>query len=189
MSVVLARLSLRRGHKRKPCTKKDAPAEWRVTWRKTIYKAQECGQSYVLYFCWSQDNAGAHFKISRRARVRGRVRSINAHAEQKKRFKLRWTGHFAKIEEPYCGCNGQWGIANKRGSTSIGSRSWSLRDSAITRRNACCSILWKTLRRPRIFLRVGQRSKTTVEQRGEDNVLRNGQFRTSCCSRVVRHSW
>ena len=27
MGVVLSRLSLRRGHKRKPCTKKDAPAE------------------------------------------------------------------------------------------------------------------------------------------------------------------
>ena len=35
-----------------------------------------------------------------------------------------------------------------------------IRDCAITRRNACCSIAWKTLRRPRIFLWVGQRSKT-----------------------------
>ena len=95
---------------------------------------------------------------------------------KKKRFKLRWTGHFAKIQEPYCGGNGQWGIANKRGSTSIGSRSWSLRDSAITRRNACCSILWKTLRRPRIFLRVGQRSKTTVEQRGKTMFCETDNF-------------
>ena len=45
---------------------------------------------------------------------------------------------------------------------------------------------WKTLRRPRIFLRVGQRSKTTVDQRGEDNSMQNEQFRNSCCSRVVR---
>ena len=34
MSEVFARPSLRRGHKRKPCTKKDAPAEQHGTWRK-----------------------------------------------------------------------------------------------------------------------------------------------------------
>ena len=35
-SVVLARPGLRRGHKRRPCTKKDAPAEQRGTWRKIV---------------------------------------------------------------------------------------------------------------------------------------------------------
>ena len=33
----------------------------------------------------------------------------------------------------------------------------------------CCCVAWKTLRRPRIFLRVGQRSKTTADERREDN--------------------
>ena len=47
--------------------------------------------------------------------------------------------------------------------------SGSLRNSAITRRNVCCSNAWKTLRRPRIFQRVGQRSETTVGQGEEDN--------------------
>ena len=42
--------------------------------------------------------------------------------------------------------------AYKRGGTSFRSRSEFLRDSAITRRCACCSIAWKTLHRPRIFL-------------------------------------
>ena len=83
----------------------------------------------------------------------------------------------------------QWRSEYKRGSTSIRSRPQSLRDSAITRRNACCSIAWKTLRRPRIFLWVGQRSKTTFDQRREDNYMQNGQLRTSYCSRVIHQFW
>ena len=31
--------------------------------------------------------------------------------------------------------------------------------------------------------------KTTVDQRGEENYMQNGQFRTSCCSRVVIQFW
>ena len=50
-------------------------------------------------------------------------------------------------------------------------------------------LLGKTLRRPRIYLRVGQRSKTTVDQGREDNCIQNGQFCTSCCSRAVRQFW
>ena len=42
---------------------------------------------------------------------------------------------------------------------------------AITRRVARCAIAWKTLRRPRIFLRLDQRSKATVDQRREDNFM------------------
>ena len=70
-----------------------------------------------------------------------------------------WIGYSAKIQELHCGAYSQWRSANKRGST--GSRFKSIRDIAISWRNACCSIAWKTLRRPRIFLWVGQRSKTT----------------------------
>ena len=50
-------------------------------------------------------------------------------------------------------------------------------------------LLGKTLRRSRIFLRGCHWSKTTVDQRGEYNFMQNGQFRTSCCSQVVRQLW
>ena len=45
-----------------------------------------------------------------------------------------------------------WALsANKRGSTRIRLRSWPLRDCAITRRYACTTVAWKTLRRTRIY--------------------------------------
>ena len=130
----------------------------------TLSQAQECGQSYVLFFYWRQGTqrndigASTYCKISRKARIRSRFRSLNAHDEQK-RLKLTWIGHFSKIQELHCGACSQWRSACKRGSTSVRSRSWSLRGSASTRRSACCSFAWKTLRRSRIFLRVGQQSK------------------------------
>ena len=65
------------------------------------------------------------------------------------------------------------------------SRSGSLRDGANTRWNACSSITWKTLRRTRIYLGVGQRSKTTVDQAKEERLKQNGKFRTSCCPWIV----
>ena len=49
--------------------------------------------------------------------------------------------------------------------------------------------LGKTLRRPRIFLWVGQRSKATIDQRREDNCMQNRQLRTSCCSKVIHQFW
>ena len=49
--------------------------------------------------------------------------------------------------------------------------------------------LAKFLRRPRMFLWVGQRSKATVDQRGEDNCMQNGQLGTSCRSRVIHQFW
>ena len=55
--------------------------------------------------------------------------------------------------------------------------------------NACCSITWKTLRTTRIFIFVGQRSTTTVDQKWEDYHLQNGQFRASCRSRVIHQFW
>ena len=62
-------------------------------------------------------------------------------------------------------CLQQTRNAYKRGSTSRSSRSSSLRDSVITRRNACCSIASKTLRRPRMFLLVGQLSKPRLTKK------------------------
>ena len=76
-------------------------------------------------------------KKTRGARIRSRFRSINAHDEQK-RLKLIWIGYFAKIQKHHCGAYSQWWSAYKRRSTSIRSRSKSIRDSAITWRNACC---------------------------------------------------
>ena len=189
MGVVLARLSLmRRGHKRKLCTKNDARPQSSTGFGETYLQAQECRQSFILFFYWSRGNAGTYFKISRRVRIRCRFRSVNVHDEEK-RVKVRWIGYFVKIQEPHCGAYSQWRSAYKRGSTSIRSRPQSLRDSAISRTNACCSIAWKTLRRPRIFLWVGQQSKTMVDQRRDDNYVQNGQLRTSCCSRVIHQSW
>ena len=126
-------------------------------------------------------------KKTRGARIRGRFRSVNAHDEQKN--KLRWIGHFAKVQEHHCGAYSQWRSANPRGGTSVRSRSESVHNCATTRGNAGSLITGKTLRRSRILVRVGQRSKTTVHQRREDNYVQNGQFRTSCRSRVVRQFW
>ena len=96
---------------------------------------------------------------ARRARIRGRFRSVDAHAEQKG-CKLRRSGNPSKHN---CS-NYQCRSGNKRGSTIIRSRSWSLRDGEITRWHACSSIAWKTLRRARLSTRVGQRSKATSSQ-------------------------
>ena len=65
----------------------------------TYLQAQECGQSYFFFICWSQGHAGAHVEKTRRTIIRSRFRSILAHAEQKQ-IKLRWTGYFAKIQKP-----------------------------------------------------------------------------------------
>ena len=45
------------------------------------------------------------------------------------------------------------------------------------------------MRRPRILQWVGQRSETTVDQRGEENYIQNGHFRTPCRSRVIHQFW
>ena len=67
-SAIRALPDWRRGHNSKPCNKNDAPGEQHGTWRKCL-QAQECGESHVLS---------------------SRMRSINAHTEQKG-FELRGT--------------------------------------------------------------------------------------------------
>ena len=53
-----------------------------------------------------------------------------------------------------------------------------------------CSIAWKTLRRPRIFVRVGQRSKTKVDRRGEGHFFaKRTTSYPPCCSRVIHQFW
>ena len=87
MSVVFARQKSGKEHMRRPCTKKDAPAEQHGIWRKYL-QAQEDGHSYVLYSYWSEGNAGTHFKKIRGTRIRSRFRSVIAHDEQKKDLRL-----------------------------------------------------------------------------------------------------
>ena len=133
-------------------------------------------------------NAGAHFENSRWTRIRGWLWSTNADAEQKG-FELRWTWDSAEIQDLHNGGNGQRRSANKRGSTTVHSRSWSLRGGANARWHACSSITWNTLWRTQIFLWVGQRSKATVDQRGEDKCMQNGKHRSSCCPWIVVQFW
>ena len=51
---------------------------------KNPLQAQECGRNCVSYSYCSKDNARTHFEKTRGARIRGRFRSISAHAEQKR---------------------------------------------------------------------------------------------------------
>ena len=131
----------------------------RVAWdlAKHIYKVKNADKAAFLYSYWCKGNASTHFEQTRGARIRSWFRSIDAH-DEKKRIKLRCIGYFEKIQELHCGAYSQWRSAYKRGSIGSRSRWKSVRDIAITWRNACCSIVWKTLRRPRIFLWVGVRS-------------------------------
>ena len=161
---------------RRPCTKKDAPAKQRGIWR-NIFTSSRMRKKLRLDSYWSKGNAGTHFEKS----IRSRFRSINAHDGQKE-LSSDELDTLRRSSNPYCGTYSQWRSAYKRGSTSVCSRPRSIRDIAISRRNACCSIAWKTLRRPRIFSWVCQRSITTVDQRREDICMQNGQLRTSCCS-------
>ena len=167
-------------HERNPCANKFAER----TRDETLHQERCASQSsmgldekclwaqkyifcYVLLSYWSQDNASAHFKMLRGTRMCGWFQSINANAEQKG-FEPRRNGDSTEDLEPHSGGNGRRASANKRGSTSIRPRSWSLRDGANTRWHACSYIAWKTLRRTRMYLWVGQRTKTTVDQTGEN---------------------
>ena len=143
---------------------------------------------YVLLSHWSQGNAGAHFKISGGTRIRGWLRSIKCTCWAKKVFEFRRNGDTAVIQESQNSGNGRWRCANKRGSPRC-SRSWSLRDGANTRWHASSSITWKTLRRTRMYLWVGQRSKAARSQTRQENFMQHGKFRTSCCPWIVVQFW
>ena len=166
MSEILARPSLRKEHWGNLMTRRVRP--------QTNEKTQDRGQNYVLFSCGNKGTC-ASVQKHRRAHVCGWFWSFNAHAEQEG-FKLRWNWVSAEIHEPHnCG-DGQWRSANERGSTSVRSRSRSVRHSANTRWHACSSITWKTLRRTRMFLRLGQRSKATVDQNGKTNTCTMDNF-------------
>ena len=158
----------------------------RVAWNvaQNSYMLNNFGQGYVLFSCWSKGNAGNLFTFARGVRIRGWFRSFHTHADQKG-FELRWKGHLEEVQTPNSGHDGQWRSGNIRGGTNLCSRSWIIRDCAITRWNASSFIARKTLRRPRILLWVGQRQEATVDPKWEDNHLQNRQPRTPCCSRIV----
>ena len=126
--------------------------------------------------CRNLGNAGASSKKARRARTRDRLRSIDAHADQKGQ-KLRRPGNTSKIQEPHNSGNGPWRSANERGNTSKCSRSCSLHDSAVTRGLACRTVIRYALREARIHLWVGQWSKATSDQRWEENYMQDGKLR------------
>ena len=106
------------------------------------------------------DEWHGHFNISRETSIRGWLRSINAHAKQKG-LELRQNGDSAENQEHHNGDHSQWRSANKRGSTRIRARCWSLLEGANNRWHACSSITWKALRRTRWYLKVRQRLKAT----------------------------
>ena len=123
----------------------------------------QLGKKHVLLSYWSQDNGGANFQITRGKRIRDWFQSFDAHAEQQG-FELRRTGNSKEIQNFSLGVNGKW--------RSVCSRSWPLRGCAITRRYDCSSIARKALRRTRIFIWVGQRSATTVDQKDEEIICK-----------------
>ena len=79
--------------------------------------------------------------------------------------------------------------AHPRGGTSV--RSWleSVPNRVTTRGNVSCPIARQALRRSRILLWVGQRSKATIDPKWEEYYLQDGQLRTSCRSRVIGQFW
>ena len=105
MSVFLALPSLRRGHERSPCNKKDAPAKLRGL-GENIYKLEKCGQGHVPTSKLSEEeelviDSGASVQMLSK-------RDLNS----KEINNL-------QIEKPFRGDDGKWESANKRGSTSV----------------------------------------------------------------------
>ena len=131
MSAVRARPSLRTGHKTKRCTKKDAPAEQHGTWRSVSVSSNV---RILLRFTLL-------LKPGQRQRPL-QILQRNENEWLTPEHQCTWlmltrNGDSAEIREPHnCG-NGQRWSANNWGSTSIRSRSWSLRDGAHTRWHAC----------------------------------------------------
>ena len=186
MSANHVRQNSRKEHRKKPCNTKDAPAEKHGNWRKVYISSK----IKATFYSPTEERAtlAPSSKNSRGTRIRGRLWSINAHAEQKG-FELRGTGYSSIVHERHNGGNGQRGSASERGSTGKCLRSWSLRNSAVTRGHACSPIAWRALRRARLHVWVGQRSKATVDQTREETFMQDGRFRTSCCPGIVVKFW
>ena len=148
-SAIRALPDVRKERKTKPCTRKDARVAWDLA-------------KNVFFSSKNTDKAAFYSSIDGRA--------MPAPTSKPPEEREWGTGNSVEIQDFQNGGNGQWRRANKRGSAGIRLRSWSLHDSAITRRHACSSITWQTLR-TRIYLWVGQRSKATLDQTREEDSL------------------
>ena len=183
------RPSLRRGHKRKFCTKKDAPAEQHGTCRK-IFTSSRVRRKLRFTLLLKSRRLGRKFQNPQRNETSWlMLQSINAHAHPKRICAQKTWKLSEDPRNPTTVVTANVKMQNKRGSTSIFTilaSSWLCNYSKNT---LAVSIAEKTLRRTRILFWVGQRSKTTVDQTREEYYLENGQFRTSCCSRVVIQFW
>ena len=150
MSVVLARLDSRRDHVRKPQGKRVGPAKQRGTWRKFIYKLKNKDKATF----YSPVKLKAPILISKFPEEREFMVDSGASMHMLSKgiqAQMKWV----LCEDPgplHNGGNSQWRSANKRGSTSIRSRSRLFRDGAITRGHACSSIAWFALRRTQTLL-------------------------------------
>ena len=123
-NAISVRQNLRKEHKMKLCNKRDAPAEKHGNWRKMSTSSKKEDKATFYSPTEARAMPAPSLKNSRGVRIRGRLRSINAHAEQRG-FKLRRTGNPSKVQEPHNGCNGQWESANERESTGICLQPWS----------------------------------------------------------------
>ena len=116
--------------------------------------------------------------------IRGRFWIINAHAEQK-RSELSGNGNDGAIQKPHNGYYSQWRGADKWGRDRKRSRPWALRDGADRRGHARSPIVSQALLRTRIFMGVGQWSKTTIYPKWQNNPVQHGKLRADCCPRIV----
>ena len=92
--------------------------------------------------------------------------------------------------KPNRGTYSQRRSAHKRGGTGLRSRSWSLRDSATSRRNACCFYrLQKSAKTTDILTSGSAVKKPRLTKEVKDNYMQDGQLRTTCCSKVVHQFW
>ena len=136
-------------HERSPCTPKFeegitrgnlAPRKMRpqssMGLGEEYLQAQDWGQSYVLYFYWSQGNTGGALQnLQNMWEFVVDLGASDPHAEQKKYFKLRWTGYFAKIQGHHCGtrsCHAMDSILSVQSNdfTGVGYESFSNRHSS-----------------------------------------------------------
>ena len=117
------------------------------------------------------------------------VRGAKQTDGEQERIELRRDGHSKNVQTPNSGVDCYWWSAHPRGGRSV--RSWleSIRNRAINRWDACSPIGRQALQWPRILLRVGQRSRATVDQRREEHYLQDRQVRTSCRSTVICQFW
>ena len=142
----------RRNLKRERCARRDS---WDLA--KDAYKLKKEGQIYVLLSCRSLGFAGTLFQQARTG--------ASVQMQSKQDLCSGGLETLRRSRNAHNGGNGQWKIADERGSTSFCTRSSSLRDCAFSRGHTCRSIPWKTLRRARFFIRAGQWSKATSYQR------------------------